>query len=160
MAQIENKLFTFNSQYKSISTVSKCANTAQMIIQKIALEMPNFNQFDPICETQSVSLPSTSINGITGWSGTLSLPFSIFIDLEFVMKFFPLLLSYLYFCLLRMNRWDKGGNRQKVVKSLRLSTRPMPLQPYWLRTKITPCSNSNGVHEAESLKCDCMDLQV
>ena len=55
-----------SKNYEFTPDVGQCANTAQMIIQKIALEMPNFSQFDPICETQSVSLPSTSINGITG----------------------------------------------------------------------------------------------
>jgi gliding motility-associated-like protein len=55
-----------SKNYEFTPDVSQCANTTQMTIQKIALETPNFSQVDPICETQSVNLPTTSTNGITG----------------------------------------------------------------------------------------------
>ena len=37
-----------------------------MVVEITVLETPSFTQFDPVCETDTVNLPTTSNNGITG----------------------------------------------------------------------------------------------
>jgi len=64
---------TATALYTFTPTAGQCASSATMTVSVNSQTLPTFNQITPICTGGTISLPSNSLNGITGaWSPVIN----------------------------------------------------------------------------------------